>query len=512
MLKKIEIKNFLTIEHIVLDIDERLTAIIGESGAGKSLILKAVESVFLQKTPTDIIGKFDTKSFIKLFFDLNNRQKGMLSNFGVDEDEIVIEKVILPKKTKSYINHEPVSVKLLFELKGILLNIISQNYRFEAFRIHNILHMLDRLVDKDVIRGFEDAYAKFEEIRKEKEKIEGKINDIDSKHPEILLESIETVNPKKGEYDDLLNRSKKIKSVSFVKREVQSIVDELYENDNSIEYKIGKFIQSSQKMEDLGFNVSHIKTVFDSMVDNIANIRGDLYDMLNSSCEDEDIDLIESRLFELEQLQRKFNKKLNDIIYEKEELYGLLKEKEKLEYTLYEIKQKKEEIEKKLKNGAEKLTYERKKASYQMKSKIKAFLNKLMLEKGFVEFEFLKKDIGKNGQDSVNILFSANPDINPDRIEKVASGGERSRFILAAECAGSAVENSNDTIILDEIEAGMSGQTLEKTADVIKELSFVNQIILVTHNEFLSDISNRVFKITKIFDGTDTKSLAEAVT
>ncbi len=511
MLKRIEIKNFLTIEHIILDLDEKLTAIIGESGAGKSLVLRAIESVFLQKTPTDIIGKFDTKSSIKLFFELNDKQKDMLSNFGVDEDEIVIEKVILNRKTKSYINHEPVSVKLLFELKDVLFNIISQNYRFEAFRTYNILYMLDRLVEKNVISEFEDIYDRFEEINKEEEDIKNKINDIDSKHPEVLLESIEAVNPKNGEYDSLLDKSKRIKSVSFVKGEVQRMIDELYENENSIERKIGRFAQSSQKIESLGFNISHIKTVFDDMTDSIANIKGDLYDMLNDSYEKDDIDSIESRLFELEQLQRKFNKRLDDIINEREKLYELLKEKERLEYALHKIRQKKEELGKDLKNKAEKLTDERKKASYQIKSAIKAFLNKLILEKGRVEFEFSKKDIGKNGQDSVNILFSANPDIEPDRIDKVASGGERSRFILATVCASSVIENNNDTIILDEIESGISGQTLKKTAEVIKELSFANQVMLVTHNEFLSNISNSVFRIVKVFDGTNTKSLAKKV-
>ena len=510
MLKRVEISNFLTIEHILFDTNSNLIAIVGESGAGKSLVLKAIDTVFSQKISANITGNFSQDCSIKLFFELNEKQLLELSQFGIEDSEIVIEKIIKPKKTKAFINHEPISAKALSSMKDILLNIVSQNYRFRFFDENSIVSVLDKLIDKQTKDEFLKAYSNFIQIEKEKENIKEKIEFINEKHPEILLESIEKTDPKEKEYETLLDRLKTVKAASFAKEKSFEIINKLYENDNSVETILKQIEATLDKMSAAGFNTDRMKSTISDMYDKLTDIKDEFYN-IGENVENENIDNIESRLFELEQLQRKFNKPLDDILKEKEELSQLIEEKDELELELKKTEEKLIETVKILEEKACNLSSKRKKASVELKEKIYTFLNKMLLENSVVEFVFNKKKIDRSGQDSVNIIFSANPDIKADKIDKIASGGERSRFILAMEAANSQIKDSYETLILDEIETGISDKTLQKTADVIKELSRNNQIILITHNKLLSEISNRVFRIEKEFDGNLTRSFARQI-
>ena len=511
MLTRLEIKNFLTIERISLDFDKNITAIIGESGAGKSLILKAVDTVFAQKSQTDIIGSFDSKSSIKLFFKLSQKQRKMLSDYSIDDDEIVIEKIIQPKKTRSYINHEPITARTLSQIERFLINMISQNYRFEAFESDNITNILDEAIDKTVYDDFLKTYEDYLRIKSDFEEILSKIEQINKNHPEILLESINKINPKQGEYEELLQKSKRIKSLSFVKSKISDMIEFLYENDNNFEAKIAEFNDSIEKIGSLGFDVTELQTLFKNIQESVSSSKYILYDIIDNNYESDDIDSIESRLFELEELQRKFSKTVDEIIQERERLLNMIDEKDKLQQKLNNLKVELEKKENSLTQKADYLTNERKKAADIISRQIKKFLNKLMMENSIVEFVFHKKAISKNGQDNIEIFFSANPDIKADKIDKTASGGERSRFILSMKCAYSSIDNNAETLILDEIESGISNKTLDKMSEVIKELSKTNQIILITHNESLSNIANTVYAIEKEFDGKNTKSFANIV-
>jgi DNA repair protein RecN (Recombination protein N) len=511
MLKSIEIKNFLTIEHIRIEIDKKITAITGESGAGKSLILKAIDTIFSYKTSTDVIGGFDDKSSVKLYFELNIQQKHFLNFFGFDEDEIVIEKIIQPKKTKTYINHEPVSNKIVSKMSAFLINMISQNYRYEAFSSDSLLEIIDTIVDNNIISQFKTAYKDYQNIISDEKNIEMEISQIDKSHPEILLESIEQVNPKKGEYDELLNKSKRIKSLSIIRTEIGNIIEYLYEQDKNVEESFAKFSQSFEKIKSLGFDIQAIETEFEKAFDSIASIKPNLYQLLDIDYRNEDIDTIESRLFELEQLQRKFNKKLDEIVDEKENLLKLIDKKELLQLELEKILSTKNDAFDKLQKAADKLTKDRKKAADTLVKLIKNYLNQLLLENSIVEFKFSKKSIDQQGWDFAEIFFSANKDIKPDKIEKVASGGERSRFILSMKSAQSEINNKKETLILDEIESGISNETLKKMSDVLKKLSEKNQIILITHNEAISNIADKLYLIVKEFKNNKTKSFVKSI-
>ncbi len=509
MLNRAEIENFLTIQRIEIDFDKALTAITGESGAGKSLILRAVDTVFLQKVPTSVIGNFGEKSRVSLRFKVDKETtERLFAMFGIDEDELLIERILLPGRTKAYVNKEPVSPRVLSMMRPFLLDIVSQDYRFSAFDSDNLIKIMDRFVDRVVLDEFKRAYSDYRNLMDEKKRLENRIAEISEKHPEVLLEAIERVNPKKGEYEELLGESKRAKALSFVREEFGKIIEFLFEGEPNVESRMGEFMHVVEKAGDGGFDVDQIRRGMESILENLSEIKQPVYNMLDESLKGYDIDAIESRLFELEKLQRFFNMGVDDIVDKKDELGGLVLERENLKEELEELKKRLKEKEKLIQSRAIALRQSREGVASFLKEEILKYLSRMRLKGSRVDFLFEDKPVDESGIDRVSVLFSANPDMEPDRIEKVASGGERSRFILAVE-ASCAAHAPGTALFLDEVESGISGNTLRAVGDVMKELSKSHQVVLITHSPYFVEIANSAYRIEKAFEGGITRSYAE---
>lgn len=506
MLKKIEIENFLTIEKAIIEPHEKITAIVGESGSGKSLILKTVESLFSQKTDTSFVGKFSDVSKISLLFELNKKQKSKLEEFGITDDEIIITKIIKKGKAKSYINHEPISQRVLLQIKNILIDLVSQDYRFELFSNKTLLEIIDRLVDRSVLDDFKNSYKEFEALKKEKEAIQDEINRINQEHPDILLEAIEKVNPQKDEYENLLDLSKQVKTNALSKETASFAISILFEGENSIESSLGLLLARLEKLNEKGIKLESLNLISEAL-EKISLTKDEFYEILNKTFEQEEIDRINKRLFELEKLQRQFGLDINQIIEKRDNLKRLLKKKSELEDKLSVVEDKISRLSDRLKKEAEKLTSKRIKAAQLIEEKIREELKKLKLERSIVNVKIEAKGIDSTGRDRIVIEFTANPDLEAQPLEKVASGGEKSRFILALKKAISSITNTSETVFFDEIETGLSNTVLDAVAESLRDYSKNSQIILITHNTKVKELAGKTYTVEKVFENNKTKSI-----
>ena len=162
MIKSIRIKNFLTIKDIELNFDEHFNAIVGESGSGKSLILKAINEIFSSKNDTEMIGNFADSSTISIDFEAD------LSKYGFLQKVFKIEKTIKKSKSQLSLNNRTLSNKTAQTIKNEIVNIVSQDYRFELFEKDKFLEVLDLFVDTTVIEDYKSAFEKFNETKKKK--------------------------------------------------------------------------------------------------------------------------------------------------------------------------------------------------------------------------------------------------------------------------------------------------------------------------------------------------------
>lgn len=505
MLKRVEIENFLTIEKCVLEPSNTITAIVGESGSGKSLIIKAIDYVFSQKVDTSIVGNFADFSKVSLLFQLSDEQKKVLSDFGIFDDEVVFTKVIKRGSTRVLINHEPVTAKIVSSFKGLFLSIVSQDYKFEIFSSNKLLGVIDTRVDRPIIEDFKVKFLEYEKLKGRIEKLEGKLKEITEKHPEILLEEIEKVNPRKGEYEELLDKLNRVKSSKLAIDVAKDAVFELYEKDGSIEGFLNRLVSNLDRLETQSFKFSS-KDALNEALELIRSAKDELYDVLNQDLSDIDVDKINARLFQLEKLKREFGRDLDEIVGQREQLKSLIDEKERILDDIDELKRELEEKEKAMVESAINLSKERRRVADLIEKRIKEHLAELNMENSRVKMVFTQDMVTSSGFDRVDILFSANPDIEPDSIDKVASGGEKSRFILALKVALSELSQASETVIFDEIESGLSNKALDKLMMLIKDYSLKNQIILVTHSDRMLEIADRIFKVDKRLE--DGKSIS----
>ncbi len=510
MLKRLRIENFLTIKNITLHFSRSLNAIHGESGAGKSLILKALASLFSQRMTFNPVGNFADTCRVSALFEISGSQRKLLEEAtGIDSDELLIEKVFKNDRSRLYINREPASARVGKLIGDTLVNILSQDYRYTAFDSQNLIGILDRFIDRSVLENYKGVYERYTESLKQIESLQRRLDKINSLHPEILIEAIEKVNPQEDEYERLLEESRRMKALGTVKDELYRLINELYESEHSVETTVAVAQGRVEKIAAAGFQMDECLEGMEQIVQLLDQMKDRLYRMTDLDVTQERIDQVESRLFELEELQRRFAKPVNEIVKERDRLKALIEDKELLKEELKELEKKKQNLYEELIKQSETLSQHRRAAADTLRRRMLDFLTRMGLESSKVEFHFEKKSPSEDGSDRISVMFSANPDLAPGPIEKIASGGERARFILAMEASVSRDSRQGNTLVLDEIESGISGNTLDKLSALIKELGQGLQIVMITHTSRLVEIADKAFEVKKSIKGGLTESWVE---
>ncbi len=489
MIKSIKIKNFLTIKNIEIDLNSRFNAIIGESGAGKSLILKAINEIFSPKNDTLMIGKFDDLSILSIDFEAD------LSAYGFSENNFSIVKILKKNKSNLMLNNKPISSKMAQNIKNNIVHIVSQDYRFELFDKDKFLNVLDLFIEPNIIEDYRIAFENFNEAKKKVQELETKIETLDNQHPEILIDLIDKTNPKPDEYDYLINKRMQIKQELLLKDVLQNLNSIFFTGSNNVYDAIIGFFKKTNGIE--SDNIQTISNSLNKMLDELLLIKPLFSEQTDKEVS---IDNIEKRLFELETLQRKFGKTINEILDEKKRLVLLIENKLHMQEQLLKEKEKLQVLKDRLTHAADRLSSARKEQAKLSIGGIKRNMADLMMESADLDIVFDKVSYNEKGQDRLTLLFSANKDLATKELSKIASGGEKSRFILALF----EYISSNNTIIFDEIEEGTGGKTLMSIVSKLKKISLKNQIICITHSKDIQEAADRVFRIEKTFENSNT--------
>ncbi len=489
MIKSIKIKNFLTIKNLEIDLNSCFNAIIGESGAGKSLVLKAINEIFSPKNDISMIGKFDDESIISIDFESD------LSAYSFSDSNFSIMKILKKNKSNLMLNNKPISSKMAQNIKNNIVHIVSQDYRFELFDKDKFLDVLDLFIEPNIIEDYKIAFDSFNETKKTVQEFEAKIEMLDKQHPEILIDLIDKTNPQVDEYDILINKRKQIKQELLLKDVLQNLNSMFFAESNNVYDEIIGFFKKTYSIE--SEKILTIRNSLNKILDELLLIKP----LFNEQTDDDvSIDNIEKRLFELETLQRKFGKTINEILEEKKRLSRLIENKLYMQEQLLKEKEKLHALKDKLSYAADMLTSARKEQAKLLVDGVKQNIADLMMESADLDIVFEKTPYSEKGQDKITLLFSANKDLAKKELSKIASGGEKSRFILALF----EYVSNNNTIIFDEIEEGTGGKTLMSIVSKLKKISLKNQIICITHAKDIQEAADKVFRIEKAFENSNT--------
>ncbi len=519
MLKKINIKNFATIDYLEINFCEGLNVLSGETGAGKSIIIESINFLFGKVKGPDVVRTGEKEGSVSAVFDFSGGLKidltDLFTESGIDGDILNSDDLILKRtvtetgKSKYFINNEQVNKSVLERLSENLVKIFGQNdRRFLIDPVSQLAFLDDFAGNKDLSAESGKIYNDIKKILAEKEDIAKKIDGI-SRIKTInsyIVNDVEKLDIKSVNDEEILKEElKKLENVNGIKELILNSID-LIDNE---EYGILKY---------LTLLISNLSGL--SELDSDFKKKDGLRNAETAKIEIEDILLFLEKYSFLELDEERLNEirlKIDAIIgienkydvYNLEELLKIYGEAKKelsgiteLEQRISEIDAEYENLKKKFLQSAEELHLKRLNYASILEKEIEKELLFLGIKPVFkisiskLDFE---KSFSETGLDECIFLFSANPGEEPKPLSKVASGGELSRVSL---CILKILNKKKDiaSFIFDEIDVGIGGDVANFVGSALKAISEANQVILVTHLAQVSSFADKHFFVYKEVD------------
>jgi DNA repair protein RecN (Recombination protein N) len=485
MLQSLQIKDFILIENLDLDFNEGFCVITGETGAGKSILLDSILFCLGGKIQGNPVRPSANSCSVTLVFDYNRKTAEYLEKFEIEPLENLIIKCTQNSqgRKKFLVNDQVVNIRLIQGLFDYLLELHGQHSHTLLLKTSSHIEILDEFGEfiqlKDDISVI---YYKWQ-------KLEHKINDLNASKDQIeqdidylthVCSELEAANVKKGEEQELFDIKRTLLSHDKEKELISAILSDIEQS--TIERLIAKAQKSIATLES-SVKLEQIETNLETAYDKIEDAKSSLQQILSEiESPAHSIDEIEDRLHEIRSLTRKHSCHCDDLedlhkklLNQLSNLESQIKNNTELEKELSVIKQQYFML-------ADKLSCKRQEVATTLEEKVMNELALLDMKKAVfkVEVESDKKFASSKGIDKIRFLASTNPGMNLSAVDKVASGGELSRFMLALRVA--LYDNmSKQSIIFDEIDVGISGSVADSVGQRLKILSNAGQIIVITH-------------------------------
>ncbi|PLX04239.1 MAG: DNA repair protein RecN [Marinilabiliales bacterium] len=516
MLKSLYIKNYALIETLEINFQSGFSAITGETGAGKSILLGALSLILGKRADSSNLFDESTKCIVEGSFDLSHLN---LNNFFPDndidyEDLSILRREILPNgKSRAFINDTPVNLNLMRELASKLVDIHSQHETLKMGSSDFQMEVVDKFgTDQKLLENYKEKYSKFKKDTKALESLKQANEEAkrDEDYFRFQLNELAAININETEFDELVERSNYLAHAEEVQQITEKSAHLLIENDESIFDKISEITDDFSGISEFHKQFKEIYERLKSLKIELKDIAEEIESLnIESDAENSNLEQINEKLSIIYSLQQKHNSNTigelidirNDFETKLDNISGLEDQITELEGSL-----SKQKVE--LLKLANELTSIRKKSSQLLKKSIQNQLSKLGMPDAEFEVSFTTlNDFAPSGLDKIDFLFSANKGSKLAEIAKIASGGELSRLMLAVK---SLITSSNllPTIIFDEIDNGVSGDIAGKVGNMLKQMSENHQIIAITHLPQIASKANShyfVFKENK--NGRTTSSI-----
>ncbi len=506
MIKQLKLKNYILIDELCANFDKGLNIITGETGAGKSIIINAIDLVFSSRVSKDVIKTGCDKASIEIT--IENTKHDLTKLFegnGIDNlgTEIVITKEITQSSVRSRINGTLVNQELLKSLRALFVDIHSQHqtYTFLQPQYHiNLLDSYAKEVYGQTLQTYKENYKKYEEYLKLLEEAKNSATATESQIDflKFQINEIEEANIQSPTEDSELNQELEVlENAEKLKELTGSAYWTINGDDGSILEALAKIKADLKKAESFDPQLEELNSNFIDAVENLKEISSSLRDYSQNLDNDtQRLNDIQERLFLLDKLKHKYGGTLESVLenYEKfqTELSQIEFSTQNIENLEATIKEQKAELEK----IAQEISENRKNYAQVLSVLIQDKLAVLELPKARFEIEIKPKDLSPNGIDNVEFLISTNISEDLKPLAKVASGGEISRVMLAIKSIF-AQNDEIDTVIFDEIDTGISGKATQSVADEMVELSKSHQIFVITHQAIIASKADKHFYVRK---------------
>ena len=511
MLQTLSIKNVALISSLSIDFGRHFNVLLGETGAGKSIIFDALNFVLGAKIDKTLLRSGESTMRVDaVFTNLKESTLELLKEFGIEEDEIVLTRTYSQDgKSSIRINGLPSTQSVLKNVGDILVNSYSQHESVDMLKTKNHLIMLDKYGNekiKPLKEKLQSEYHTFKDIENKIKSLGG--NDFERERTKSLLlyqiKEIEDANLKVGEDEEVKERLKFLSNAEKINQAITICEELLSDNNDSC---INSLQQSSSLLSSIsGFgNIDECKNRLDSARYEIEDIYQTLVDIKSSAEFDEnEYEELDRRNDLIKSLIKKYGGSIEKTLEYLENSKKQFDELENSVALIEKLEMDKSDIETKLNNTAEMLSNVRKTYAQEITKKITCELRELGMKSSSFDVKFNRREsITLEGLDDVEFVFSANKGQELKSLAKTASGGELSRFMLAVKNIFAEI-GSAQTLVFDEIDAGISGETGNIVGQKLNNITRYAQVLCITHLPQVASYGDDFFYVSKTEDKTST--------
>lgn len=513
MILGLTLKNFTIIEDLSVGLSSGLNIITGETGAGKSVIVDAINIILGDKASPDNIKSGKEEAHIEALFDISSdeviQERLKSSGFDISSGELLIKRVIYPNaRSRVFINGSLSTLTLLSTITQGLVDIFNQHEHQSLLKEENHLKILDNFGETaNEVSRLREQYQNYLEAKKELDDLIQSQKDRFEKEDYLKyqLSEIDGAELQLGEDEKLEAEKLKLINTEKLNSTTQGAYDILYESESSI-------LGSLQRVSDDLLNSAKIDSTLAEIGQSIEKGRLQIQDAAfslrdyNSELTHDSgrLDIVEDRIHLIGDLKRKYGESVSQIILKRDEIEKELNNIEHFDERVKSLSSESQMLMDELLSLAGKISKKRKQSSKKLTSVLEKELNEVGIKGGQFHIEFTDKEISSNGVDDISFLFSANPDEKPKPLVKVASGGELSRIMLVLKEVIARVEGGS-VIIFDEADSGIGGAVAEAVGQKIRKLSQSYQVICITHLPQVAKFADSHLAVSKTHNDNKTQ-------
>ncbi len=512
MLKVLKISNYALIESAEIEFGSQMNVITGETGAGKSILLGALNLILGARADTSVLLNKEKKCIVEGVFLLKPAlfQK-IFENYELDFDEETIIRREINKKGKSraFINDTPVQLNTLKEITSLLIDIHSQNQTAAIGNKFFQMQILDSYCrQSDRVITFSETLKHLKALEKEKEQLIELRNSLlrDYDYYRFQVEEIDALRLEPGESETLEKELSRLENADKIKNILLGVLQELSENEISLYNHLLQIKTMLKEIQPYFSDITGHLDKIDNMEMEVREMSRDFEKLLSS------LDIDEEQLSKLSERYNQINRLLakhkvsgsDDLLSLADQYREKMQNTDNLDEKIQQLEKQIQQEKTRLQQLADKLSEERKKHLPPLLHRLKELLREVGISNPRLEYQLEKTDTFRSdGQDLLTLLFSPNPGIEVQPIEKAASGGELSRIMLCLKYI--LAENSElATLVFDEIDMGISGEIALRVGKLLSQMSRNHQIIAITHLAQTAALKAEHFKVYKSLKNNKT--------
>ena len=514
MLNQLEIKNYAIIQHVSLTFDKGLNIITGETGAGKSILLGALGLSLGDRADTKILYNQKEKCVIEAKFIIGSYHlESLFEDLDLDYDDLtIVRREINPSgKTRAFVNDTPVTLDTLRLLAEKLVNLTSQNETQQLNKESYQLELLDLVANNQkVLKEFQTHYQAYRSLKKAIQELEEEQiklqNDYDLH--QFQLNEIEAANLEGENLNTLENELSSLSNAELINTKLQAVVNLIEGEENAVSQLLNEAFYHLKEVENYNSSIAALNKRLNSSIIEIDDLKNEAAQIAEQTEYDEDrIEALNTLVNEANRLIRKHQiSSIEELMHTRDNLQELTASSSSISARLKALQLEFSVTQSKLEEASKSLSKSRNTASGKVVSDIQKILTKVGMPNAIFEVKLSdKKEFTPSGKDDISFLFNANKGFAPQALNKIASGGELSRVLLSIQ-ALLAKKRALPSLIFDEIDTGISGETAAKVAEVFRNISEDHQLIAITHLPQIAAKAEKHFFIYKNDDEEKTET------